>query len=229
MAKTKNLTTEMRLRIVNLHQSGKSNREISKILRIPRQTVDYNVIKFKKFGCISNRKGKKKARITTASDDNYLAQLSIRNRRLTAPELAAFVQKSLKKKISVTTVKRRLHEKGLYGRIAVKKPLLREVNRRKRLIWAKEHSLWTVDDWKKVLWSDESKFMIFGTKRNVYVRRKVNESHLKSCIVPTVKHDGGSVMVWGCFGNNRVGDIVKIDGIMKKEDYRKMLYLQDAE
>jgi hypothetical protein len=38
-----------------------------------------------------------------------------------------------------------------------------------------------------------------------------------------VKHGGGSVMVWGCFGGNSVGDLIKIDGIMKKEQYLEIL------
>ena len=42
-------------------------------------------------------------------------------------------------------------------------------------------------------------------------------------MVPTVKHGGGSVMVWGCFGGNNTGDIVKIDGIMMKEVYLGIL------
>lgn len=38
-----------------------------------------------------------------------------------------------------------------------------------------------------------------------------------------MKHDGVSVMVWGCFGYARVGKIVKIEGIMKKEQYHNIL------
>lgn len=30
-------------------------------------------------------------------------------------------------------------------------------------------------------------------------------------------------MVWGCFAGNCVGDIVKIDGILKKERYKEIL------
>jgi hypothetical protein len=64
-------------------------------------------------------------------------------------------------------VKRRLHESGLNGPIAAKKPLLKETNN-KRLAWAKKHEQWTFDRWKSVLWSDESKFEIFGSKRGVF-------------------------------------------------------------
>ncbi|XP_058790002.1 uncharacterized protein LOC131663549 [Phymastichus coffea] len=38
-----------------------------------------------------------------------------------------------------------------------------------------------------------------------------------------VKHGGGLVMVWGCFAGSNVGDIVKIDGILNKEGYKKIL------
>ena len=46
---------------------------------------------------------------------------------------------------------------------------------------------------------------------------------LPECVIPTVKHGGGSVMVWGCFSSNGVGDLIRIDGIMRKEDYRRIL------
>ena len=62
--------------------------------------------------------------------------------------------------VSVPTVKRRLQDSGLHGRIAKKKPYLRLANKKKRLRWAKEHRHWTLKDWKKVLCTDESKFVI---------------------------------------------------------------------
>ena len=59
-----------------------------------------------------------------------------------------------------------LKEAGLNGRIAVRKPSLRSVNRAKRLKSAKEHKNWTEEDMRKVLWTDESKFVVFGSKRS---------------------------------------------------------------
>lgn len=99
----------------------------------------------------------------------------------------------------------------------------RKQNKRKRLAWAKKYKDWTAEDWKKVLWTDESKFEVFGNKRRSYVRRGVGERMSPNCIRPTVKHGGGSVMIWGCFGGNSVGDLIKIDTIMDKKLYHKIL------
>ncbi|CAJ0950767.1 unnamed protein product [Ranitomeya imitator] len=57
-------------------------------------------------------------------------------------------------------------------KIAARKPLLRTGNKQKRLVWAKEHKEWTLDQWKSMLWSDESKFEIFGSNHRVFVRRR---------------------------------------------------------
>ena len=43
------------------------------------------------------------------------------------------------------------------------------------------------------------------------------------CVIPMVKHGGWSVMVWGCFAGNKVGDVVQIKGIMDKKKYNNIL------
>ena len=40
---------------------------------------------------------------------------------------------------------------------------------------------------------------------------------------PTVKHGGGSVMVWGCFPASGPGQLVVIDGTMNSDIYQKKL------
>jgi hypothetical protein len=75
------------------------------------------------------------------------------------------LQSSSNRHISASTVQRRLCESGLRGRIAAKKPLLKDINKKKRLAWAKKHDQWILDRWKSVLWSDESKFEISASNR----------------------------------------------------------------
>ena len=46
---------------------------------------------------------------------------------------------------------------------------------------------------------------------------------LKECLTPSVKHGGGNVMVWGCFGAGKVGDLFRVKGILNKEGYHTIL------
>ena len=62
------------------------------------------------------------------------------------------------------------------------------MNKMKRLAWAKKHGQWTLDWWKSVLLSDESKFEIFVSNCHVLVRRRVG-------VVPTMEQGGGGVGV----------------------------------
>ena len=101
--------------------------------------------------------------------------------------------------------------------------MLRIGNKKKRLQWAIDHQNWTEEDWGKVLWTDESKFELFGQRRRIYIRRTTKEKMIPECLVPTIKHGGGSVMVWGCFSSAGVDDLVKIEGIMKKEQCKTIL------
>ncbi|GFX52444.1 transposable element Tc1 transposase [Trichonephila clavipes] len=87
---------------------------------------------------------------------------------------------------------------------------LRE-KRQKRLDFANEHVNKPPQFWGKVLFSDESKFCIFGIKGRKLVWRKQGTALEKENLVPTVKYGGGGVMVWGCMAANGVGRLTFID------------------
>ena len=102
------------------------------------------------------------------------------------------------------------------GRIAAKKPLLKDIDKKKRLAWAKKHEQWILDRWTSVL----SKFEIFGSNRSVFVRRRVDEPMISACVVPSVKHGEGGVMVWGCFAGDTVSDLFR--GTLNQHGYHRI-------
>lgn len=112
---------------------------------------------------------------------------------------------------------------NLHGRAAISKPLIRPQNAVIRKRWCKQHVGWTSDQWKKVVWSDESSFTLFPTTGRVYVWRSPGEEYKKECLLPTVKHGGGSVMVWGAISWRELGPIMAIKGKIKATDYEKIL------
>ena len=173
---------------------------------------------------MKRKAGSGRKRITTLAQDRALKYRSKRNRSATAVELQCEVKhKNGKDQVSVETVRRRLREAGLYGRIARRKPLLTAKHIEKRLEWAKKYEKWTATDWEKVVFSDESGFPLFAKFSRAFVRRGPGEAFLPQCIKPTVKHGGGKVMVWGCFSILGPGVIKRVEGKMTKEVYHGIL------
>ncbi len=76
----------------------------------------------------------------------------------------------------------------------------------KRLTWAKEKKNWTVAQWSKVLFSDESKFCISFGNQGPRVWRKGGEAQSPSCLESSAKFPQ-SVMIWGAMSSAGVGPL----------------------
>ena len=78
-------------------------------------------------------------------------------------------------------------------------------------------------DWKSVIFSDESKFNLFGSDGRRWCWRKPGEEFDEIYVRNEVKHGGGNVMVWGCVTAMGMGRIVKIDSNMDGPLYTEIL------
>jgi len=98
-------------------------------------------------------------------------------------------------------------------------PLISTTNRKNRLQFARAHQNWTVEDWKNVAWSDESRFLLRHSDGRVRIFRKQNENMDPSCLVTTVQGSGGGVMVWGMFSWHFLGPLVQIGHCLNATAY----------
>lgn len=73
------------------------------------------------------------------------------------------------------------------------------------------------------MWTDETKINRFGSDGRKWVWKAPNEGLTERSVQPTVKHGGGSVMIWGCMTYHGVGKVTKIDGRMNAELYCNIL------
>ncbi len=78
--------------------------------------------------------------------------------------------------------------------------------RQRRLTWAKDKNNWTVAQWYKFFFSDESKFCISFGNQGPRVWRKGGEAHSPSCLKSSVKFPQ-SVMIWGAMSSAGVGPL----------------------
>ena len=164
-------------------------------LNVSRQTV-YTLLKVTKGlpeSTVPKRKiGSGRKRKTTARTD-YLLRREVLLRPSITPISLKRKHPKLLEGVSIRTIQHRLkNDLGLTCRRAAKKPLLTEKMRKKRLTFAKNYQHWTPQQWRKVMFSDESTFQLVREHSKV-IRRPINvPRHDPQYTVKTVKH---SVMV----------------------------------
>ena len=98
---------------------------------------------------------------------------------------------------------KKLHLRGFKP---ARKPLLTARMRSKHLQWCKERRNWSIDQWFKIMWSDESVIRFFSNYSS-FMRCKVCCRYEAKFIVPAVKHPQ-SVMLWGSMSGFSTGSLV---------------------
>lgn len=168
----------------------------------------------------TDRKGKcGRDRCTTQRDDRVMCRTALGDRFLTA---TAIKRQHDDINCCVRTVRRRLNDSGLLSRTPAPKSLLSLVHKRNRLTWSIEHLNWTQQQWQTVIFSDESKFVI--QQHHVrYVRRRVGERYLDSCIEGRGNRGLGEIMIWAAFSFHGHSDIVLMDKRYNANDYIQLL------
>lgn len=128
------------------------------------------------------------------------------------------------KDIAYQTVLNNLQGIGFHAKKKTKKPFLSRKHMAARFAWARAHRSWTVEDWKRVIFSDETKINIWNSDGIQFYWTRPGDPQQPFHLQPTVKHGGGSLMFWGCMTWQGLGYGCKIyEGSMKKDDYIHIL------
>ncbi len=102
------------------------------------------------------------------------------------------------------------------------KPLLSQRQRQKHLTWAIEKKNWTVAQWSKVLFSDESRFCISFGNQGPRVWRKSGETQNPCCLKFSVKLPQ-SVMIWAAMSSAGVGPLCFLKSTVNAAIYQEIL------
>ena len=219
MPRSKEMSSSLRNQAVGLSKAGTSCRKISNILGINYSTVYYILKKFKETVSTINitRAGRPKSISLRAS--RHLKSIVKSNRRTGLRGITQLFNLSRDLPVSQKTVSRNIHNLGFHARRACKKPLISPKNRIKRLGYYKRHRLWTVNDWKNVVFSDESKFNLFHSDGRVKIWRQPHERYHPGCTTKTVQGFGGSLMFWGCITYQKLGPLIEVQNTLNSNIY----------
>ena len=207
----------------DLLESGKSVRCVANLLRIPKSTIGDLKRRIEERGTIENIHRSGRTRVVTPRDYRQLERLVKTNRRDSLSDITLKFNENRDKPIAKRTLQFHLHKHGYNRRVAKKRVVVRDVNRKKRLSWCREKRKLTVDNyWKKVIFSDESKIVI-GRDSRVYVWRKRDEGWRPDLVGPRQSKPCYEVMIWGCISWYGVGTITAVTGNINAEKYQTIL------
>ena len=161
--------------------------------------------------------------ILSTTDKQYAMRLITSGKVDTAAAVARELHGAGGRSISAQTVCRGLKKEGLKSVVKCKCPLLSAKHRRARLDFAISHQYWTIDDWKRVVWSDETKINLLGSDGRKWAWKRPGEGLSDRLVVGTKKFGGGSLMMWGCMGWDGVGYACKINARMDADLYVAIL------
>jgi transposase len=125
--------------------------------------------------------------------------------------------------LSAESVRNALRNVGMKGAPKQKKPKLSARHIKARLDFARKYSSWTIDDWKRVIWSDETKINRLGSDGRLWCWKNPGERPKRQHVKETLKFGGGSLMVWGCMLYSGVGWMCRIDGGLDAQLYTEIL------
>ena len=207
---------------MDLNQNRHRLCDISKLLQLPYMTVSNIVKRFLQSASVENKARSGRPRVVTDRDYRKLERLVKINRRDSLSDIISKFNEFRDRRVSKRTVKYHLSKHGFYGRVSRKRVVIREVNRKKRLLWCLEKRRWLVNgNWYKVIFSDESQIII-GNNNRIYIWRKRGEGY-RPDLVPLKASRKFQVMIWGCICWNGVGTLAKVTGNISSEKYKEIL------
>lgn len=205
---------------ISLLKNGNSLRHVAKKVKLGKTTV----ARIRQEYCpeVLQSKGGR-PQILSNRDKNYCVQKVTRKREKSAVKVTRDLKIDHGIECSPETVRRALRSRGLQAKEKPKKTLLRNQNVKARLAWCNEHKDWTLDDWKRVVWTDETKINRFNSDGRQWTWMRSDESLQNHNCKLTVKGGGGNIKLWSAITYAGVGWMCRISGNLDQTLYKEIL------
>jgi transposase len=189
---------EKRVQVMTLKNEGLSNKEISRRTGLSVRGIQKIIKRTKETNSFKEKPRTGRPPKLSEREKRFLVKILKKKEATTASGISKVLKTFHNIQVSRKTVARTLKSFGFSSRIKKKKPKLTEKHKKSRLDWAKKHESWTSEEWKNVIWSDESKFNLLNSDGKEYYWTNRPAEITEDSIKPTLKFGGGGVMVWCC-------------------------------
>lgn len=224
MQRRRELTAFERGMVVGARRMGHSISEVVQEFGFPRSTVSRVYREWVNEGVtVHNRHHTGRPQALNDRDRRNLRRVVIRDRGANVQRITAEFNTGRDRDVSQWTVRRNMRVLGYGSRRPTRVPLLTRRHRTIRRAFANNHHGWTLQQWRNVIWSDESRFQLFHADGRHRVWRTPHEAMDPACQVGTVQAGGLSVMVWGAFSWHGMGPLVVLDATLTGQRYRQLL------
>lgn len=191
------LSAVQRGRIIALVEQGMSQRQISATLGVSQGVISKTYSRFLELETLNNRPRQSRGKVTTDRQDRFIAQIARRNPTTSHPEIKRQFLEATGVNVSTETVRKRLRAQNLFSRRQLRVPELSRQHKINRLNWCREHRNWTIEDWQKVLFSDETRIGLKSDDRRIRVLRRPGRQARLEMARSLPKYKGGTLMFWG--------------------------------
>ena len=193
----KYLSTPEKKAIIQAKETGMSNRDVAAAHGIDHSSASKIYTRYRKEGVVSRKPKDGRRRKTTDRQERTLTKWVKMDPTLSAADVRHYAREVFNVNISLSTARRILNRHKLFARRPAPKPKINQRHAKARLDYACSHSHWSVQDWGRVLWSDETKFNLFTADGGMFIRRPKNKRYNSAYVKSTVKFGAGSLMAWG--------------------------------
>ena len=179
------LNDAQRHEAVGMFAGGLPCREIARRMNCAHSTILRLVQRHNETGSVNERHRSGRQRVTTAAEDRHIVLRHLRNGFRTETETAREDRRYGQQRISRDTVRRRLLERDLQAHYAYRGNVLTAERRRNRELWCQRHLRWTQQQWKQVLFTDESRFCLDMPDRRAKVWRRRSREQIRRLLCKT--------------------------------------------
>ena len=218
MPQRRHLPNDARLRAIGMLEAGMRQVEVARRLGVSQSVISRLRTRLAQTNSTLDRRRSGRPRSTSQAQDRFLRTSALRSRSVSAEQLCERLSRT-RNRVSVQTVRNRLHSAGLRARRPYAGVPLSQRHRQARLAWTRQHRRWTNQQWATVLFTNESRFLLDMLDRRRRVWRRRGDRYANCAIVEHDRYGGGSLMVWGGISVRSRTELLVLNGTLTGQRY----------